>query len=96
MSATPNVFTCPACGHQAVLPSGQAASESVLICGECKSRIAYGQVNPRVLILPDATDKRFMVLRFDLVSDGKTTSVEHRIDRGYGVAVAQNVASVCR
>lgn len=90
--------TCPACGHVSAPPKepGPKASESIIRCDECLTRIAYGVPMPRVVVSPDETDRRFVILTFQTVANGSKTSVTHRVDKAYGLSIWMNVQSICR
>lgn len=97
-------FTCPACGHQSAdIRGGDAARQGVppakdiVKCGECGTRIAYGIVLPRVIVTPHPDDPRFVQIIFqDRRKDAKIGEASITVDRGYGAAIATNLASICR
>lgn len=89
------LFTCPGCGHAAVLPEGLPAAFSLLTCDECGCKIAYGERVNVVTINPDP-DPRWLLVSFDeLDADKKIVRVTHRIPRAYAKNVAMNILSVC-
>lgn len=86
-----SLLTCPACGHQADF-EGEPHRE-ILNCTECRSRIAYGVLMPRVVVEPHK-DKRFVIVRVETVANGQRSLVEHVLDKQFGHAVAKDIASI--
>lgn len=82
-----HTLVCPKCGHQDTSPT--PLSEAVFRCSECEARIAYGEIMPRVALVPSA-DGRWFTLRFE---NGPTIS-EHKIDRGLLASLTTNALSV--
>jgi hypothetical protein len=55
--------SCPRCGHEA--QTDTALGEGVFKCGVCHTRIAFGQVVPRVVIQPGTPSPKFVTVSFD-------------------------------
>lgn len=84
-------MTCPACGHVADF-EGEPHRE-VLHCTECRARIAWGVLMPRVVVEPHR-DRRFAILRFCTVANGQSAIVEHVLDKEFAFQVAKEIASI--
>lgn len=75
---------CPRCKHEA--PFDGDPSREVLCCNECESRIAYGMLQPQVVVQPKQSDSRFVELFFD--------NVVHEVDRQLAHAIGINILSI--
>lgn len=87
------VYTCPACGHASVpdAPPGK----DVLQCSECRCIIALGIPQPKVIVQPDASDQRFILLTFETMVGGQRTTATYKVIRGFGKAIGHNILSIC-
>jgi hypothetical protein len=88
----PGVYTCPACGHQS-MPDGPPDTET-LQCTECQSLIAFGVAMPRVFVVPDETDRRFMRVTFETMVNGEKTTANYKLVRKFARAIGHNMVSV--
>jgi hypothetical protein len=84
-------MTCPSCGHTDDCEID--ARHAVLTCTECKARIAFGALMPRVVIEPHV-DRRFVTLRFQTAANGQVALTQHVLDREFAYAVAREIASI--
>lgn len=87
------VFNCPACGDVSV-PEGKPGNE-VLRCTVCNTILALGVPQPNVIVQPDATDQRFLLLTFETMIAGQKTTATYKVVRGFAKAIGQNILSIC-
>jgi hypothetical protein len=93
-------FTCPACAH--VDPIEGDPAKQVLKCDACGARIAYGHVQARVMVGPDAADARFTIVQAQAIGpdgkpilvDGKPGVVQLRLDRQYAQLIGRNMLAL--
>jgi len=78
-------FTCPKCAHEAEWVGPDAPTDCVLRCEECKSRIAFGMLMPRIVVQP-ASDPRFREVHFG--------DVIVTLDGDLAAMLAQNILSI--
>jgi len=85
---------CPDCGHEDGVSDDPRAS--IYTCDECKARIAFGVLMPRLIIEPHPEDARFIRVRVLHVVDGQRVEVVAvTIDRPLGGMLARELLSVC-
>lgn len=76
--------TCPACGHTDRFDG--KVEESVIQCSECKARIGYGALMPRVVVEPH---DRWITIRFD---DGEAIKLDH----DFAAMIGKSLISICK
>jgi hypothetical protein len=101
LAAKTTFAKCAQCGHEDALPPGGGSQfEGVIVCDECKTRIAFGVAQPRVVIEPGVTPN-FIALRLSGVAirDKRGNVVELEdilLDHAYAEDLAVTLRSIVR
>lgn len=85
-------LVCPRCQHQDAVPNDPRKSRYT--CDQCGCKIAFGEEQPDIKVLPHA-DRRFIVSQFAMGNGDKIKTVNVTLDREYATQYAFEILSVC-